>query len=201
MSGKPIDEAVDVDAILARYLPSKYWDRAKSAITALTAAQQQGQAVALDRMAIRLLVAAGFVTEDKANEALRIAHGFDKGALAPPSAPVGVEQIIATDEAGWALAKRAEVAGAERDSDDNGTWWTLRIEQFKALAQQPAAVALSREELDTCRQWFDSVQDTNGGYLTPDDYVLAEKLYRSVGMRVPDSIGRIAAQPGGSGNG
>lgn len=67
----------------------------------------------------------------------------------------------------------------------------------RALAQQPAAVALSREELDTCRQWFDSVQDTNGGYLTPDDYVLAEKLYRSVGMRVPDSIGRVSTQQGG----
>src|SRR5690606_30432619 len=60
------------------------------------AAQQQGQAVALDRMAIKLLVAAGFVTEDKANEALRIAHGFDKGPLAPPSAPVGVK-VLARD--------------------------------------------------------------------------------------------------------
>jgi hypothetical protein len=43
---KPIPEDVDVEAILARHLPSKYWDRAKAAFTALTAAQQQGQAVA-----------------------------------------------------------------------------------------------------------------------------------------------------------
>lgn len=35
-----------------------------------------------DRMAIKMLVAAGYVTEAKANEALNIAHGFDKGPLA-----------------------------------------------------------------------------------------------------------------------
>lgn len=36
-----------------------------------------------DRMAIKLLVAAGFVTEAKANEALQIAHGFAPGPLSP----------------------------------------------------------------------------------------------------------------------
>lgn len=35
-----------------------------------------------DRAAIRLLVAAGFVTKEKANEALNIAHGFSDGPLA-----------------------------------------------------------------------------------------------------------------------
>jgi len=35
-----------------------------------------------DRMAIKLLVAAGFISEEKANEALSIAHGFSKGQLA-----------------------------------------------------------------------------------------------------------------------
>ena len=40
-----------------------------------------------DRMAIKLLVAAGFVTEDKANEALNIAHGFAPGPL--PATPAG----------------------------------------------------------------------------------------------------------------
>ncbi|NIK50310.1 hypothetical protein [Xanthomonas arboricola] len=42
-----------------------------------------------DRMAIKMLVAAGFVSEDKANESLRIAHGFggDLGQPAPASVP------------------------------------------------------------------------------------------------------------------
>lgn len=41
-----------------------------------------------DRMAIKMLVAAGFVSEDKANESLRIAHGFggDLGQPAPAAA-------------------------------------------------------------------------------------------------------------------
>uniref|UniRef100_UPI003F80B1D8 hypothetical protein n=1 Tax=Xanthomonas sp. 0924 TaxID=2835534 RepID=UPI003F80B1D8 len=43
-----------------------------------------------DRMAIKMLVAAGFVSEDKANESLRIAHGFggDLGQPAPAAVPV-----------------------------------------------------------------------------------------------------------------
>lgn len=113
-------------------------------------------------------------------------------ATTPPSAPVGVAADILriVDTAIDVCNDRDRPAMAE---DLEAV--RLYVEQASApLAQQPAAVALSREELDTCRQWFDSVQDTNGGYLTPDDYVLAEKLYRSVGMRVPDSIGRVAAQ-------
>lgn len=39
--------------------------------------------VANDRLAIRMLVAAGYVAEAKANEALQIAHGFATGQLAP----------------------------------------------------------------------------------------------------------------------
>ncbi|MBB3759260.1 hypothetical protein [Xanthomonas arboricola] len=47
-----------------------------------------------DRMAIKLLVAAGFVTEEKANESLRIAHGFggDLGLPAPAAVPVDTFQ-------------------------------------------------------------------------------------------------------------
>ncbi|MGH8073695.1 MAG: hypothetical protein ACREO4_06435 [Lysobacter sp.] len=40
-----------------------------------------------DRTAIRMLVAGGHVTEAKANEALNIAHGFDKGPLTPQARP------------------------------------------------------------------------------------------------------------------
>ena len=45
-----------------------------------------------DRTAIRLLVAAGHVTEGKANEALNIAHGFDKGPLAQAQ---GAGEVVA----------------------------------------------------------------------------------------------------------
>ncbi|MDC9651475.1 hypothetical protein [Xanthomonas perforans] len=49
-----------------------------------------------DRMAIKMLVAAGFVSEEKANESLRIAHGFggDLGQPAPVAVPVGLQDII-----------------------------------------------------------------------------------------------------------
>ncbi|MGY4892336.1 UNVERIFIED_CONTAM: hypothetical protein EX528_18840 [Xanthomonas axonopodis] len=49
-----------------------------------------------DRMAIKMLVAAGFVSEDKANESLRIAHGFggDLGQPAPATVPLGLQDII-----------------------------------------------------------------------------------------------------------
>ena len=47
---------------------------------------------------------------------------------------------------------------------------------------------LTNEEFDLCRQWFDSVQDVNPDYLHQDDYVLAEKLYKLLDMRVPNSI-------------
>ncbi|OOW71479.1 hypothetical protein Xmlh_08375 [Xanthomonas axonopodis pv. melhusii] len=50
-----------------------------------------------DRMAIKMLVAAGFVSEDKANESLRIAHGFggDLGQSAPAAAGVPGECVYA----------------------------------------------------------------------------------------------------------
>lgn len=48
--------------------------------------------------------------------------------------------------------------------------------------------AISHNEMNLFRQWFDSVQDTNSEYLHKDDYVLAEKLYKELGIRVPNSI-------------
>lgn len=48
----------------------------------LRAATPQAATSQADRRAIKLLVAAGFVTEEKANEALNIAHGFQPGPLA-----------------------------------------------------------------------------------------------------------------------
>jgi hypothetical protein len=64
-----------------------------------------------------------------------------------------------------------------------------------AIATQP----LATDDLELCRQWFNSMQDTNGGYLDRADYALAERLYRMLGQRVPNSIteplGLPAAQP------
>ncbi len=95
-----------------------------------------------DRQAIRMMVAAGFVTEAKANEALNIAHGFTNGELQPQpaSAPVGVD---------YAMQERAARAWCDRtDSsfDDLPTGGKARCivdmgyALEAALAQQPAAV-------------------------------------------------------------
>ena len=77
-------------------------------------------------------------------------------------------------------------------------WVTVPIgTNFYAAAQQQR-VSLTDGELDVCRQWFNSIQDTNGGYLTGHDYVLAEKLCLHLGLRVPDSVKQAtppAAQP------
>ena len=124
-----------------------YWaERVASLSQALTAAQQQGQAVAcgcgLDTCVESWEPGCGLGNS--------VEHAAADNALHSPSAPVGVEGIIAADEAAWALAARAEAAGAERDESDNDMWWTLRIDQFKALAQQPAAGAAGL--LDAMRQ-------------------------------------------------
>lgn len=70
---------------------------------------------------------------------------------------------------------------------------TCHAEAVAAARSQPAQVPLTGAELETCRQWFNSVQDTNGGYLTPDDYVLAEKLYGILKIRCQSSITSVTA--------
>lgn len=48
-----------------------------------------------DRMAIGMLVAAGYVTEAKANEALQIAHGFEKGPMQPRTDAAQQGEVVA----------------------------------------------------------------------------------------------------------
>lgn len=97
--------------------------------------------------------------------------------------------------------------------DDEGNYYThepvafcslANLERFtirptpqaaQQAAQATAGWVPSRDDFDLCRQWFDSVQDTNGGYLNKVDYVLAAKLYQHMGMRVPSSIAGPAALP------
>lgn len=47
---------------------------------------------------------------------------------------------------------------------------------------------LTNEETHLLRQWFNAVQDLNPAYLEAQDYVLAEKIIKSLGLRVPISI-------------
>lgn len=44
------------------------------------------------------------------------------------------------------------------------------------------------EDAERYRQWFETVQDLNGAYLNDSDYKLAASLYKSLGMRVPNSV-------------
>ena len=49
-------------------------------------------------------------------------------------------------------------------------------------------LALSENELDLIRQWFDAVQDLNAAYLETADYHLAKKIYSHLEMRIPNSV-------------
>jgi hypothetical protein len=51
-----------------------------------------------------------------------------------------------------------------------------------------AQMTLTGQELDLMRQWFDAVQDLNPDYLEAADYEMAAKIYKKLGMRVPNSI-------------
>ena len=59
-------------------------------------------------------------------------------------------------------------------------------------ARQVEPVTWGADDLDLFRQWFNSVQDTNGGYLNAADFALARRLYEALGMRVPGSIPSIS---------
>jgi hypothetical protein len=67
--------------MLRYYTGKRDQDAIFAAIRALSPAAAGDPAP--DRLAIRLLVAAGFVTEEKANEALQIAYGFEPGPMQP----------------------------------------------------------------------------------------------------------------------
>ncbi len=55
--------------------------------------------------------------------------------------------------------------------------------------------ALSRDDFERFREWFDCIQDVHVGYLDRRDYELAKKLYTALGMRVPSSINTRASLP------
>lgn len=66
-------------------------------------------------------------------------------------------------------------------------------------AQNDGAL-LTQEELHTVRQWFESCQDTNSGFLDTNDYLVAERIYRCLSMTVPKGVSAVAKPQVGRGN-
>lgn len=121
---------------------------------------------------------------------------------APVSQPVAVPQVTDDMARAYLAANKAYWAEVDAAPSRPGVWRdgtpheATLVGLRAALAAAPAAPAvqpLTDAELELCRQWFDALQDTNGGYLDRADYVLAARLYRVLGMRVPSSITGPAA--------
>jgi hypothetical protein len=89
-----------------------------------------------DRLAIQMLVAAGFVTEAKANEALQIAHGFDAGPLAPAKA-----DAVVTD----AMVERGAQKLAALNGHVGQMWQHYVIEARECLEAALQSSAPARE--------------------------------------------------------
>ncbi|WP_435014649.1 hypothetical protein [Xanthomonas arboricola] len=100
--------------------------------------------VGQDRMAIKLLVAAGFVTEEKANESLRIAHGFGGDLGQPAPAAVPVDALLASDHSGM----RVDYSGLIRQTRGALT----RGERDPALAEMQRQLAGHLEQLG--KRWY-----------------------------------------------
>lgn len=47
---------------------------------------------------------------------------------------------------------------------------------------------LDENELNLIREWFDCAEDLCHKYLREEDYVLANRIYQTLGVRVPNSI-------------
>lgn len=48
--------------------------------------------------------------------------------------------------------------------------------------------SLTTEELNLCREWFETVQDVTPVFLEKKDYILADKIYKLLKWRVPNSV-------------
>lgn len=50
-------------------------------------------------------------------------------------------------------------------------------------------MGFDKDELQVLRQWFSSVQDlSHPDFLEPKDFILAYKIYKALGWRIPNSI-------------
>lgn len=52
---------------------------------------------------------------------------------------------------------------------------------------------LNAAEAEACRRWFNAVRDMDPLRHEAEDFALAQRLYRALGKRVPDSIARRLA--------
>ena len=43
---------------------------------------------------------------------------------------------------------------------------------------------MTKEQLDLFRQWFNSIEDTNAGYLNAADYTLYIEIMKELGLRI-----------------
>ena len=101
----------------------------------------------------------------------------------------GVGAAPPKDSAEFALAALVAAGHVSQSKVDEAR--ALMPEGGDVTQAAPEGWQLSRDEMDLCRQWFNSVQDTNGGYLIPADYTLAAKIYERLGLRIPKSISNV----------
>ena len=136
MSGKnpTIQVPTDLLANMAAYLRADGGEDAKPLIEHAdrlladgSMSRTQGGGVLPDRLAIRLLVEGGHVTEGKANEALSIAHGFIAGPLGPEDPRARIE-----------AARIVELALEEAyDAGDDGTGFPFTERAYKVADAIP----------------------------------------------------------------
>ncbi|UZB05495.1 hypothetical protein OM948_08595 [Xanthomonas citri pv. fuscans] len=126
--------------------------------------------VGQDRMAIKLLVAAGFVTEQKANESLRIAHGFggDLGQPAPAAVPVGMQDIIGSMLNYAGVADTCEVTQGHAPIAIRN--WAEMLQQLTAPAAVPVDGVGRRMIGDAIRSAYDAgYNDARNAQAKPGD--------------------------------
>lgn len=61
--------------------------------------------------------------------------------------------------------------------------------KFKESEIKQLNNTLNFDQINLLRQWFGYIQDASqGNYLIKSDYLLAVKIYKALGMRVPISV-------------
>lgn len=131
-------------------------------------------------MAIKMLVAAGYVTEAKADEALNIASGFSRGPLAPPSAPVG-ELVSALQS----MRDRMMAALPPKFGDAFDGDFDTMLEAIRALKKRTAPPSAPVGVEDLVTKWRDRADNIAAS----DDYNAARKgMYEHCADMLEDAL-------------
>lgn len=121
------------------------------------------------------------------NAALDVATALRTSLAEPAAEPV----------AWWVVNKTTDEKFATTRPDDwNNLNW-LKYPLFTSPPPPAEVPLLTDAQLDTVRQWFNCVQDTNVEYLEQHDYALAKEIYERLGRRVPISIEQAVRQNAG----